>query len=148
MKCAFFPGEESVFQVYSGTRPANEDLRDENCKGDTRWLLRMQIPCNPPFFFSWGNSSVMGLISDPLLFAIALIDTGSVLFLLVYYVSFIKSLIAFHINLSYFIKLKTRRKVVGLIVDKECFFFFPYWGYFFFLIEVIFILAAMQWRHF
>lgn len=30
----------------------------------------------------------MGLISEPLLFAIALVNTGSVLFLLVYFVSF------------------------------------------------------------
>jgi len=36
--------------------------------------------------FLRGSSSVMGLISDSLLFAIALLDTGCVLFLLVCYV--------------------------------------------------------------
>lgn len=90
-------------------------------------------------FFSRGNSSVMGLISDPLLFAIALIDTGSVLFLLVYYVSFIISLNVSNINLFYISLNWGQSNRLNIWIKNVLFSF---------LLKVIFLLATMQWRRF
>lgn len=102
VKCAFFPGEgDRCFILRKFTAELNRQTRicvtriKEKIFGD-RCGCKSHVIRR---FFSRGNSSVMGLISDPLLFAVALIDTGSVLFLLVFYVSF-KSL---SININHLI---------------------------------------------